>query len=1336
MGEQSPVPDRASTSDTGGYPLTPMQAGMLFSSLVAPSAGYDIGQVDLTLREHLDAAALAQAWTSVARRHWALSCRVVWDRFDEPRQIPVPGVFVPVEVIDCDGAGPTAIEQQIALFCQQDRLRGFDLAKAPLMRVTLFQAAGAPTRFICTFHYILMDGQSLPMVLTEVFAVYDRIRQGATPSGAPPAGSFGEYVQSLARRDRSAGHAHFRKLLEGRAVPTRLAFAELPDPVTAGGAHAVITRTTTEAQSDAIRALARRTATSVAAVAHAAWALALSRYATETDVLFGTAFSDRSSALDGGAASMVGLMINVLPIRAHCDDERTVAQLLSELEGQLASLRVHGHTPLREIGGHNAGVVGRYSLETLLIVEPEDLGSALERMGGEAWRHRACRLYEQPIVPLAVKVAAGTRISVQVLLDLRHYRQTAVERLVTSFMLALDELARDETRALGAVSVIPPGDLETTRRVWNATNRRFSDQLLVHQLFEAQVGSRGQAVAVEHEGDALSYEQLEERANRVAHALIARGVGPGAYVGICLSRRPSLVAAILGVLKSGAAYVPLDSQYPPARLAAMTESVHATLLVTEQRHAHLFPELPQLLLDDDDSALLKFAETRPAIETTPSEVCCVFFTSGSTGTPNGVMVSHRAMVNTLEWVTREFSVRPGDRLLFVTSPCFDLSVYDILGTLGAGGTVVIANEDLLRSPSALANAVTGRAITIWNSAPAALNRILPFLAPLAAPTLRLVLSSGDRMPTTLPGAIRALFPAAEIVNLGGATEAAIWSNWFRVRDVDLGSPRIPYGWPIQNCRYYILDRALRSVPVGVTGDLYIAGVCLAEGYLNNPELTDRRFLIDPAEPHDRLYRTGDVARYLEDGTLDLIGREDQQIKIRGFRVEIGEVEAALAGMPGITHAICVPYQDSLGDRFLVAYVVPANPATVNAQSIKEFLARHLPDFMIPAQIVFLKELPLSSNGKLDRAALRRDLNRDTDTFVAPRTEQERRVANIWERLLDFRPIGVNDDFFERGGHSLLAVAFVAAAQAELNLAIPLERLMERPTIASLLRQPSRSDRAADSKRFLLFNMHGHRPPLVLLPELRGRIYVYRDLPKSFGTEQPVLLGQPVGGEPEDSDIEPTIERIAEIYAAELNRLVPEGPIIVGGFSFGTTVALELVHRLRQAGRRVPLLVSLDGLAPGYPAALPLPARLLAHLKYAVGAPAATRPLYIADRLASARKILYRALGHEHLLFPENLSAPPETIKRHMRIYRLNMRAISCYRPAFKEPGPFLLLRAERPERWVGIESEEPDHGWRQFVTGAITIETLPGEHLTIMRPSNHRLVAEKISSGIDRLAKF
>jgi amino acid adenylation domain-containing protein len=1314
MGELAPSTDRLPTNDLNGYPVTPMQAGMIVSSLIAPSAGYDIEQVDLTLPDRLDPATLAQAWTTVVRRHPALCCRFAWDHSGEPRQIPVQDVSVPVEVVDGD----------IDRFRQQDRLRGFDLQTAPSMRVALFEAAGAPTRLLWTFHHILMDGESLAVVLREVFAAYQSLRRGQAPAGAPPAPPFWDHVQSLGERDHRASHAHFRELLDGRTAPTTLPFAEPSGPAAAAGEHLAIARTATEAQSRAILALAQRTGTSVAAVAHAAWALVLSRYANESDVLFGTMWSDRSLATGGAVSPTVGLMINTLPVRARCDDHKTVAQLLSEVAGQLAALQLHGHTPLRDI------VAGRQALETLVIVEPEDLGSALERMGG--------RLHEQPAVPLVVKVIAGPRIAVQILLDQRRFRPIAVERLVASFMMALDELAQDEGRAIGTISVIAPADLETIRRGWNATDRPFSDGLLIHQLFEAQVAARPQAVAVEGDGESLTYEALERRANRVAHALLARGVGPGSYVGVCLGRRPSLIAAILGVLKSGAAYVPLDPQYPPARLASMTEGVRASLLVTEQRHAHLFPDLPRLLIDGDDPELLIFSDRRPAPARSSSAVCCVFFTSGSTGTPNGAMVSHRAMINTLEWVNREFAVGPGDRLLFVTSPCFDLSVYDILGVLGAGGTVVLATEELLRDPAALAKAVSALGITIWNSAPAALNRILPFVTPVAdgsTPALRLVLSSGDRMPTTLPAAIKALFPAAQIVNLGGATEAAIWSNWFKVEDVDPSSSRIPYGRPIQNCRYHVLDRALRSVPVGVAGDLYIAGVCLADGYINNPELTARRFLVDPAEPHDRIYRTGDVARYLDDGTLDLIGREDQQIKIRGFRVELAEVESALANLPDVKQAVCVPHQDSLGDRFLVAYVVPAHSGAVNAHSIKESLALMLPDFMIPSQIVLLGELPLSSNGKIDRAALRRDLNRQQETFVAPRTEQERRVAAIWERLLDFRPIGVTDDFFERGGHSLLAVAFVTAARAELNLDISLERLLERPTIASLLREPRSSGGApTESTRFLLFNMNGRRPPLVLLPELRGRIYVYRDLPRAFGPEQPVLLGQPVGGEPEDLGMEPTIERIAQIYAAELNRLVPDGPIILGGFSFGTTVAFELLHRLRRAGRHVPLLVSLDGLAPGYPAVLPLPARLLAHLRYAVQAPAATRVLYIADRLASGRKLLYRALRHEHLLYPENLGVPADMVERHMRIYQLNMKAISRYRPSFQESGPLLLLRAERPERWVGIKSEEPDHGWRQFITGAISIEKLPGEHLTIMRPGNHRLVAEKISSGIDAFA--
>ncbi|HEX7604335.1 MAG TPA: non-ribosomal peptide synthetase, partial [Polyangiaceae bacterium] len=620
----------------------------------------------------------------------------------------------------------------------------------------------------------------------------------------------------------------------------------------------------------------------------------------------------------------------------------------------------------------------------------------------------------------------------------------------------------------------------------------------------------------------------EERANQLACALRARGARPGRYVAVCLGRGLELVVALLGVAKSGAAYVPLDPDYPHERLEHMLADTQALLVITEERFRSLFASNVMVVDAEARDEIARMPTTRVERLSQPTDACYAIFTSGSTGTPKGVVLSHRAVVNTFDWVTRTLEVGPGDRLLFVTSPCFDLSVYDVFGTLGAGATVVVAGSALLKDAQALAEAIVLERITIWDSAPAALQRLVPFFPSTSreAP-LRLVMLSGDWIPITLPDELRRAFPAARVVSLGGATEAAIWSNWFPIAALNPRWASIPYGRPIQNARYHVLDARMRPSPSGVAGDLYIGGACLAEGYLNRPELTAERFVRDPFadRPGERLYRTGDLARYFDNGDLEFLGRSDFQVKIRGFRIELGEIEAALSSLAGVRQAACATYVDASGQKSLVAYVVPTEGQRLDERALLKSLAAKLPDFMVPSQAMVLPMMPLSSNGKLDRAALPSPNARAAgDQFVAPRTATERAMKGIWEELLARKQVGVTDSFFELGGHSLLAVMLVSRVKSDLGLDLPLSRVLERPTIRALAASLEiESPVTLARKHVVTFNAEGKAPPLVLCSGGGGYGFVFQGLAAGLGPDQPVHVFDAVGADDEREGTEHSIE---------------------------------------------------------------------------------------------------------------------------------------------------------------------------------------------------------------------
>jgi amino acid adenylation domain-containing protein len=838
------------------------------------------------------------------------------------------------------------------------------------------------------------------------------------------------------------------------------------------------------------------------------------------------------------------------------------------------------------------------------------------------------------------------------------------------------------------------------------------------------------ARAVEMDGVAISYRELEERSNRLAHALRKRGARPGVYVGICLSRSIDLVVALMGVAKSGAAYVPLDPQYPQDRLEFMLSDAAAIVVVTERRHAPLFKA--ELLVVDGDGATELAAQSHERLPrlSGPSDVCYAIFTSGSTGIPKGVVLSHRAVVNTFDWVTRTFGLVPGDRLLFVTSPCFDLSVYDTFGALGAGATVVVASDQRLKDPETLARAIVDQRITVWDSAPAALQRLTSFFPKRGTETaLRLVMLSGDWIPLTLPDAVRSAFPKARVMSLGGATEAAIWSNWYPIGAIDPRWNSVPYGRPIQNSWYHVLDRRMQPVPVGVPGDLYIGGVCLADGYLNRAELTAERFVQDPFRPGQRLYKTGDLARYFEDGELEFLGRADFQVKIRGFRVEMGEVEAAIMALPGVREAVCAAYSDASGVKSLAAYVVAKDGEKLEEEAIKSALARKLPDFMVPSQVLLLAAMPISSNGKLDRKALPNPTARTSaDTYVAPSSPLESQMVEVWEELLQRKPIGIRDDFFKLGGHSLLAVMLVSRVKTQMGIELPLSRVLEHPTIESLVASLEAPMSArARRKHLVVLNGKGSRPPLFLLPGAGGYSFVYQNLPTLLGPEQPVFALQAIGAEGDGDVVDHSIEEMAQIYEPEIVDVCPEGPLVLAGYSFGVLVAYEVLRRLRAKGRDVQMLISLDGYAPGFPTLLPWPSRALAHLNELVNGDKKRRKAYLTARFQNVRRRVLQRLGRDDHESADIPFADPELSERLGKLWASLWRARLRYAPSGAEPVKLLLIKSSIPERWVGNKMDCPLYGWDSYVTGSIATVTVPGEHLSLFEPGTQRLIADAIA---------
>ncbi|HEX5715599.1 MAG TPA: amino acid adenylation domain-containing protein, partial [Thermoanaerobaculia bacterium] len=623
------------------------------------------------------------------------------------------------------------------------------------------------------------------------------------------------------------------------------------------------------------------------------------------------------------------------------------------------------------------------------------------------------------------------------------------------------------------------------------------------------------------------YRELDERASRLASHLMSLGVCPGSLVGIHLRRSLHMLPALLAVFKAGAAYVPQEVGHPPARLRWLLEALEISCVLTETAQLGSLPAVDHVICLDRE-------EIRPigpiGRMASPDDLAYVIFTSGSTGTPKGVMVRHRPVVNLIRWAHRTFDFSPADRVLFVTSLSFDLSVFDVFGLLAAGGSIRIATEEEVREPERLLRALAEEPITFWDSAPAALEQTVPFLSgmnPETHPALRLVFLSGDWIPVTLPDRVRARFPGARVVSLGGATEATVWSNVFPIGEVDPSWTSIPYGRPIDNARYHVLDGRLAPCPVGVPGDLHIGGGCLANGYAREPELTADRFLPDPWSfvPGGRLYRTGDRARYRPDGNLEFLGRRDHQVKIRGFRIELGEVEAALSAHPAVREAVVVACADKAGGHRLVAYAVFHGEAP-DVGALRGFLEERLPGPFVPSVFVALDRLPLTPNGKVDRRALPApEAGAEAKTGLAgprvpvgPRSAHERMIAAIWQEVLQVGKVGVHDNFFDLGGHSLLAAQVHARLLVALGRELSMVDLFRHPTIAALARFLTDGERTAGTvehrpavrpeagREIAIVGMAGRFPGAASVGELWRRLRAGEELISFFSAEELAVAG--------------------------------------------------------------------------------------------------------------------------------------------------------------------------------------------------------------------------------------
>ena len=762
-----------------------------------------------------------------------------------------------------------------------------------------------------------------------------------------------------------------------------------------------------------------------------AWGLLLSRYSGENDIVFGATVSGRPADLTG-VESMVGLFINTLPLRIKITPDSTVLGWLQALFAQNQDMRRYEYTPLMQVQGWSELPRGSSLFESLLVFENYPINQALSgKVNGLTIE--AVSVIDQTNYPLTVSAFPGTELRLEITYAADRFEAETIKQMLKHLQRLLAAFVEQPQTRLSELSLLSATDKQQILLDWNATEVDYPKDRFIHQLFEAQVEKTPNAVAVMFEEHALSYAELNSKANQLAHYLRSKGVGPDVLVGICLERSLEMVIGLLGIMKAGGAYVPLDPGYPQDRLDFMLHDVGTPIVLTQVACLEKLAASTAtiLCLDSEWDEVAKASDANPDIPLMPENLAYCIYTSGSTGQPKGAGVPHQGILNRLQWMQEQYALDQTDRILQKTPYSFDVSVWEFFWPLMTGAKLIVARPEQHKDSLALIDTITALQVTTIHFVPSMLQVFIDTPGVESCTSLKRVICSGEALPADLVVRFQQKLPA-ELHNLYGPTEASVDVSYWACLPGS-SETAIPIGRPIDNITLYILDRQLHPVLVGTPGELHIGGIGLGRGYLNRPGLTAEKFIPNPYCPvGSRLYKTGDLVRYRPDGTIDYLGRNDFQIKIRGFRIELGEIENRLSACVGVREAVVIAREDGHGGKRLVAYLTKDSGTELSVADLRADLAVTLPDYMLPSAFVVLPVLPLTANGKLDRGALPKP---DMDSVIshryeAPQGSIEIALSRIWQELLELEHVGRNDHFFELGGHSLMALTLVERLRRE------------------------------------------------------------------------------------------------------------------------------------------------------------------------------------------------------------------------------------------------------------------------------------------------------------------
>lgn len=1327
--------------DCNQSPLSFAQQRLWFiDRLYQGSSFYNIPTA-IHLKGLLDVTALKQSLNEIMKRHeaWRTSFVIV-DK--QPFQAIASKLSWELPIVNLEHLSGKNWDIEVQKIASEEAKKPFDLSQAPLVRATLLRLSETEHIFLLTMHHIVSDGWSISVFAGELATLYAAFSTGQSPLLPELPIQYADFA--IWQRDRLQGELlatqlnYWKQQLGGELPVLQLPLdRSRPTITTFNGTKQYFTfsKTLTEALSK----LSHQEEVTLFMTLLAGFNTLLYRYTEQEDILIGSSIANRNQAeLEG----ILGLFVNTLVMRNDLSGDPSFRTLLSRVRGVTLDAYAHQDLPFEKLVeelqpdrdlSRNPLFQVMFVLQNTPKSDREIAGLTLRSLEFDSGT-------SQFDIFLSIgESKEGLTGFLEYSTDL--FDAATITGLIDNFQTLLESIVANPDCRISELPILTTQQRKQLLLEWNNTQTTYPQDASLHQLFEWQVQDFPDSLVLIDSSQKITYRQLNQKVNQLAHYLQKLGVTTETCVGICLDRSVEMIVGILAILKAGGAYIPLDPNYPADRLSFMLSDSQISLVISHSSLIDRFQQIQVICLDNDWAIIDRESQENPAIISKIDNLAYVIYTSGSTGNPKGVLGTHRGTVNGLNWLWKTYPFEREEVCCQKTAISFVDSVWEIFAPLLQGIPTVIIPDVIVKDTKLFLETLDRHHVTRVILVPSLLRLILDTYGNLTKKlsSLKLWITSGEALPLDLARSFKKLLPSAKLINLYGSSEVSANATYYDTSLLPEKATSVPIGFPINNTQVYILDRHLQPTPVGVYGELYIGGDGLAKGYLNRPELTQERFIDNIFVSGTKLYKTGDLGRYLHDGNVEYLGRRDEQVKIRGFRVELGEIESAIVQHPDIREAVVIIRDDTQGDKQLIAYIVTDEPNLVS--QLHDYLLLKLPDYMIPSAFVVLDAIPLTPNGKVDKRSLPTEnliRSHSTKSFISPRNLSELGLVKIWENLLAINSIGVTDNFFELGGHSFLAVRLMAQIYERFGHNLPLSILFENPTIEKLAKIVSQPTNLSSGSPLVALNSSGSRTPFFCVHAAGGDILAYLNLADKIGGEQPFYA---LEQSPNALDVEPkSVEETAAYYLQEIRTVQPEGPYLLGGWCFGGVVAFEMAQQLQKQGQKVDLLVVIDAILPE----TVIQPTKDDDAKFLIRLAESVKNWFGIDFSVSYEEMRSLPLDEQFQLLNRkaNFIVSDTEMAQYIRDYKVfksHVQAMRDYVPQVY-PDKITLFRAhdliEHDFESTEFHSDDLLLGWGKCSQQAIEVIELPGNHFSMFAEPHIQKLADKLKFCLDRLVSY